>query len=74
MDEVEKQHRWETAQEFYQAAATALNQQHYRACAGLAYYNCFQAMWVALATHQLVGGSMWAFHGSSVMGSGLSPL
>jgi hypothetical protein len=37
MDEVEKQRRWETAQELYQAATTALNQQHYRACAGLAY-------------------------------------
>jgi uncharacterized protein (UPF0332 family) len=49
MDEGEKQRRWETAQELYQAAATALNQQHYRACAGLAYYACFQAMWVALS-------------------------
>ena len=49
MDEVEKQRRWETAQELYQASTTALGQQHYRACAGLAYYACFQAMWVALS-------------------------
>jgi uncharacterized protein (UPF0332 family) len=49
MDEVEKQRRWATAQELYQAATTAFDQQHYRACAGLAYYACFQAMWVALA-------------------------
>ena len=49
MDEVEEQRRWDIAQELYQAATTALNQQHYRACAGLAYYACFQAMWVALA-------------------------
>jgi uncharacterized protein (UPF0332 family) len=49
MDEVEEQRRWETAQEFYQAATTALNQQQYRACVGLAYYACFQAMWVALS-------------------------
>ena len=49
MDEVEEHRRWEAAQEFYQAATTALNQQHYRACVGLAYYACFQAMWVALS-------------------------
>jgi uncharacterized protein (UPF0332 family) len=49
MDEIEEQRRWETAQEFYQAATTARNQQQYRACVGLAYYACFQAMWVALS-------------------------
>lgn len=49
MDEVEEQRRWETAQELYQAALDVLDQQHYRACAGLAYYACFQAMWVALS-------------------------
>jgi uncharacterized protein (UPF0332 family) len=49
MDEVEEQRRWETAQEFYQAATTVLNHQQYRACVGLAYYACFQAMWVALS-------------------------
>jgi len=49
MNEVETQRRWQTAQEFYQAAITAFDQQHYQACAGLAYYACFQAMWVALA-------------------------
>jgi hypothetical protein len=48
MEQAEEQRRWETAQEFYRAAATALPQHHYRACAGLAYYACFQAMWVAL--------------------------
>lgn len=49
MDELEQQRRWETAQELYQAATHALDQQHYRACVGLAYYACFQAMWVALS-------------------------
>lgn len=49
MDEIDKQRRWDTAQELYQAATTALGQQYYRACAGLAYYACFQAMWVALS-------------------------
>ena len=28
----------------------ASRQQHYRACVGLAYYACFQAMWVAVGT------------------------
>ena len=46
---MEKQRRWDTAQELYQAATTALGQQHFRACASLAYYACFQAMWVALS-------------------------
>jgi len=46
---MEKQRRWETAQELYQAATRALDQQHFRACAGLAYYASFQAMWVALS-------------------------
>jgi uncharacterized protein (UPF0332 family) len=49
MNEMETQRRWDTAQELYQAAAMALGQQHFRACAGLAYYACFQAMWVALS-------------------------
>jgi uncharacterized protein (UPF0332 family) len=48
MDQREEQQRWETAQELYQAADAAFQQQHYKACAGLAYYACFQAMWVAL--------------------------
>jgi uncharacterized protein (UPF0332 family) len=48
MDSGEETRRWETSQELYQAADTALRQQRYRACAGLAYYACFQAMWVAL--------------------------
>jgi uncharacterized protein (UPF0332 family) len=48
MDQEEALRRWDTSQELYQAAADAFTQQHYRACAGLAYYACFQAMWVAL--------------------------
>jgi uncharacterized protein (UPF0332 family) len=49
MDEMETQRRWDTAQEFYRASTTAFGQQHFRACVGLAYYACFQAMWVALS-------------------------
>jgi hypothetical protein len=48
MDQAEERRRGETAQELRRAADAALNQHHYRACAGLAYYACFQAMWVAL--------------------------
>jgi uncharacterized protein (UPF0332 family) len=48
MDKTEEQRRWETAQELSQAATVVFQQQHYKACAGLAYYACFQAMWVAL--------------------------
>jgi uncharacterized protein (UPF0332 family) len=48
MDLNEEMRRWETSQELYQAADVALRQQRYRACVGLAYYACFQAMWVAL--------------------------
>src|SRR5262245_17634630 len=48
MDWVADTRRWETAQELYRAADAAFQQQHYRACAGLAYYACFQAMRVAL--------------------------
>jgi hypothetical protein len=48
MDQTEKTRRWETTQEFHQAADFALKQQLYRAGVGLAYYACFQAMWVAL--------------------------
>ena len=48
MDQSEEKRRWETSQELYQAADAAFHQQHYRACAGLAYYACFQAMWCAL--------------------------
>jgi uncharacterized protein (UPF0332 family) len=48
MDQVEERRRWDTVHEFYHAAKTALQQRHYGACAGLAYYACFQAMWVAL--------------------------
>ena len=48
MDLNEEIRRWETSQELYQAAGMTLRQQRYRACVGLAYYACFQAMWVAL--------------------------
>ncbi len=48
MDQAEEKRRWETSQELYQAADAAFRQQHYRACVGLAYCACFQAMWVAL--------------------------
>jgi uncharacterized protein (UPF0332 family) len=49
MDATEERRRWETSQEeLYRAADAAFRQQHYRACVGLAYYACFQAMWVAL--------------------------
>ena len=48
MDQAEERRRWETAQELHRAADAALKQYHYRACAGLAYYACFQAMWGAL--------------------------
>ncbi len=48
MDHTEEQRRWGTAQELYHAADAVFHQQHYKACAGLAYYACFQAMWVAL--------------------------
>jgi hypothetical protein len=48
MDETEEQRRWETTQELYRAADAAFQQQHYRACVGLAYYACVQAMWAAL--------------------------
>jgi len=50
MDQGEAQRRWETASEFSQAAETVYRQQQYRACVGLAYYACFQAMWVAVGT------------------------
>lgn len=48
MDQVKEIRRWATSQELYKAAEAALTQQFYRACVGLAYYGCFQAMWVAL--------------------------
>ncbi len=48
MDATEERRRWATSQELYRAADAAFRQQHYRACVGLAYYACFQAMWVAL--------------------------
>ena len=48
MDQAEEARRWEASQELYQAADAALKQQLYRACVGLAYYACFQVMWVAL--------------------------
>jgi len=50
MDQAEAQRRWTAATEFAQAAETADRQQQYRACVGLAYYACFQAMWVAVGT------------------------
>ena len=48
MDQAEALQRWDTSQELYQAASDAFAPQRYRACVGLAYYACFQAMWVAL--------------------------
>ncbi|MGE0820740.1 MAG: hypothetical protein AB7P18_01370 [Candidatus Binatia bacterium] len=48
MEQAEEIRRWETAQELYEAAKAALQQHQYRACVGLAYYACFQVMWVAL--------------------------
>ena len=48
MDQAEASRRWNTAQELYHAAMDAFRQQHYRASVSLAYYACFQAMWVAL--------------------------
>jgi uncharacterized protein (UPF0332 family) len=48
MDKTEEQMRWETAQELHHAADAVFHQQRYKACTGLAYYACFQAMWVAL--------------------------
>jgi uncharacterized protein (UPF0332 family) len=48
MDRGEETRRWDTSQELYEAADVARRQQRYRACVGLAYYACFQAMWVAL--------------------------
>ena len=48
MDKTEEQLRWGTAKELYHAADAVFHQQRYKACAGLTYYACFQAMWVAL--------------------------
>ena len=48
MDQAEERCRWDTAHELYHAAKAVLQQRHYGACVGLAYYACFQAMWVAL--------------------------
>ena len=48
MDQAEERRRWDTAHELYHATEAALQQRYYGACAGLAYYACFQAMWVAL--------------------------
>ena len=48
MDQTEEKRRWETALELYQTANAAFQQGQYKACVGLAYYACFQAMWVAL--------------------------
>src|SRR2546428_7771338 len=48
MDQAEERRRWDMAHELYHAAEAALQQRRYGACAGLAYYACFQAMWVAL--------------------------
>lgn len=53
MDTVEEGRRWETSQELFQAADAALKQGRYRACAALAYYACYQAMWVALGDPSL---------------------
>ena len=48
MDQAEERRRWDTAHELYHAAKAVFQQRHYGACAGPAYYACFQAMWVAL--------------------------
>ena len=48
MDQTEERRRWDTAHELYHTAKAALQQRYYGACASLAYYACFQAMWVAL--------------------------
>ena len=48
MNQAEETRRWETIQELRHAADAVLKQHLYRACVGLAYYACFQAMWVAL--------------------------
>lgn len=48
MDQREERQRWETAKELCKAAEITLSQQLCRASVGLAYYACFQAMWVAL--------------------------
>jgi uncharacterized protein (UPF0332 family) len=50
MDQQEIRRRWTTACELRQAAKAAYRHAHYRACVGLAYYACFQAMWVAVDT------------------------
>jgi uncharacterized protein (UPF0332 family) len=48
MDQAEVSRRWETTHELYQAADAALKQGRYRASVALAYYACYQAMWIAL--------------------------
>jgi uncharacterized protein (UPF0332 family) len=48
MDEAKAKSRWKTSQELFQAADAVFKQEYYRACVGLVYYACFQAMWVAL--------------------------
>jgi uncharacterized protein (UPF0332 family) len=48
MDQAEESRRWDATRELYQAADAALKQGRYRATAALAYYACYQAMWVAL--------------------------
>src|ERR1700675_2704327 len=48
MDQAEERRRRDITHEIYHAADATLQQRHYSACAGLAYYACFQAMWVAL--------------------------
>jgi uncharacterized protein (UPF0332 family) len=53
MDQAEERRRWETSQELYRAADATLKQQLYSAYSGLAYYACFQAMWVALGVPPL---------------------
>lgn len=48
MEREEKDRRWETAQELSRAADMAFRNQMNGACVSLAYYACFQAMWLAL--------------------------
>jgi uncharacterized protein (UPF0332 family) len=53
MDEAETKRRWKTSQELFQAADAVFKQEYHRACVGLVYYACFQAMWVALGNPPL---------------------
>ena len=70
MDEAETKRRWETSQELFQAADAVLKQEYHRACVGLVYYACFQAMWVALGNPPLGEWRHGVSRAASVMASG----